>query len=32
MFGPFFNRPMKPQTQIEHGIGSGVLSRPTDTL
>ncbi|MGC2539461.1 MAG: Do family serine endopeptidase [Candidatus Sulfotelmatobacter sp.] len=28
MFGPFFNRPMKPQSQIEHGIGSGVLISP----
>jgi serine protease Do len=28
MFAPFFNHPMKPQTQIEHGIGSGVLISP----
>jgi serine protease Do len=28
MFAPFFNHPMKPQSQIEHGIGSGVLISP----
>jgi len=28
MFGPFFNHPMRPQSQIEHGIGSGVLISP----
>jgi serine protease Do len=28
MFAPFFNHPMRPQTQIEHGIGSGVLISP----
>ncbi|MGD0987605.1 MAG: Do family serine endopeptidase [Candidatus Sulfotelmatobacter sp.] len=28
MFAPFFNRPMHPQPQIEHGIGSGVLISP----
>jgi serine protease Do len=28
MFAPFFNRPMQPQTQIEHGIGSGVIISP----
>ncbi len=28
IFGPFFNHPMKPQSQIEHGIGSGVLISP----
>jgi serine protease Do len=28
MFGPFFDRPMRPQSQIEHGIGSGVLISP----
>jgi len=28
MFGPFFNRPMRPQSQVEHGIGSGVLISP----
>ncbi|MFZ0769795.1 MAG: Do family serine endopeptidase [Candidatus Sulfotelmatobacter sp.] len=25
IFGPFFNRPGRQQSQIEHGIGSGVL-------
>jgi serine protease Do len=28
MFAPFFNRPTRPQSQIEHGIGSGVLISP----
>src|ERR1017187_8379829 len=28
MFAPFFNHQRKPQTQIEHGIGSGVLISP----
>src|SRR5271155_1406090 len=28
IFGPFFNHPMRPQSQIEHGIGSGVLISP----
>jgi serine protease Do len=28
MFGPFFNHPGRPQSQIEHGIGSGVLISP----
>src|SRR6202020_1878462 len=28
MFAPFFNHRMKPQSQIEHGIGSGVLISP----
>jgi serine protease Do len=28
MFAPFFNHPMQPQTQIEHGIGSGVIISP----
>src|ERR1700723_3690346 len=28
MFAPFFNHGMKPQSQIEHGIGSGVLISP----
>ncbi|MGB8913438.1 MAG: Do family serine endopeptidase [Candidatus Sulfotelmatobacter sp.] len=28
IFGPFFNHPTKPQSQIEHGIGSGVLISP----
>jgi serine protease Do len=28
MFAPFFNHRMKPQQQIEHGIGSGVLISP----
>jgi serine protease Do len=28
MFGPFFNHPMRPQSQIEHGIGSGILISP----
>jgi serine protease Do len=28
MFAPFFNHPMRPQQQIEHGIGSGVLISP----
>jgi serine protease Do len=28
MFAPFFNHPMHPQSQIEHGIGSGVLISP----
>ena len=28
MFAPFFNHQMKPQSQIEHGIGSGVLISP----
>jgi serine protease Do len=28
MFAPFFNHPMRPQSQIEHGIGSGVLISP----
>jgi serine protease Do len=28
MFGPFFNHPTQPQTQIEHGIGSGVIISP----
>jgi serine protease Do len=27
-FAPFFNHPMRPQSQIEHGIGSGVLISP----
>ena len=28
MFGPFFERPGRPQSQIEHGIGSGILISP----
>jgi serine protease Do len=28
MFAPFFNHPQRPQSQIEHGIGSGVLISP----
>lgn len=28
IFGPFFNHPIRPQSQIEHGIGSGVLISP----
>jgi len=28
MFAPFFNRPTRPQSQNEHGIGSGVLISP----
>jgi len=28
MFGPFFEHPGKPQSQIEHGIGSGILISP----
>src|SRR6202011_724537 len=28
MFGPFSERPGKPQSQIEHGIGSGILISP----
>src|SRR6202034_4443638 len=28
IFGPFFNHPSHPQSQIEHGIGSGVLISP----
>jgi serine protease Do len=28
MFGPFFNHPGRQQSQIEHGIGSGVLISP----
>src|SRR6202046_4011007 len=28
MFAAFFNHGMKPQSQIEHGIGSGVLISP----
>src|SRR6202453_3682927 len=28
IFGPFFNHPGRPQSQIEHGIGSGVLISP----
>jgi serine protease Do len=31
MFGPFFNEPMRrlhPQSQIEHGIGSGIIISP----
>jgi serine protease Do len=28
MFGPFFNHPTRPQSQIEHGIGTGVLISP----
>jgi serine protease Do len=28
MFGPFFGRPSRPRSQIEHGIGSGVLISP----
>ncbi|MGA8273098.1 MAG: Do family serine endopeptidase [Candidatus Sulfotelmatobacter sp.] len=28
IFGPFFNHPMRQQSQIEHGIGSGVLISP----
>src|SRR5580700_10060054 len=28
IFGPFFNHPSRPQSQIEHGIGSGVLISP----
>jgi serine protease Do len=27
-FGPFFERPGRPQSQIEHGIGSGILISP----
>jgi serine protease Do len=27
-FAPFFNHPMKPQQQIEHGIGSGIIISP----
>ena len=25
MFGPFFNHPMRPQSQIEHGIGLSLI-------
>src|ERR1700678_536406 len=28
IFGPFFNHPGRQQSQIEHGIGSGVLISP----
>ncbi len=28
MFGPFFEHPGRPQSQIEHGIGSGILISP----
>jgi serine protease Do len=28
IFGPFFGQQMRPQPQIEHGIGSGVLISP----
>src|SRR5216684_6448077 len=28
MFGPFSERPGRPQSQIEHGIGSGILISP----
>lgn len=28
IFGRFFNHPIRPQSQIEHGIGSGVLISP----
>lgn len=28
MFGPFFERPGRPQSQIEHSIGSGILISP----
>ena len=28
MFGPYFERPGRPQSQIEHGIGSGILISP----
>ncbi len=28
MFAPFFNHPTRPQSQVEHGIGSGVLISP----
>src|SRR6202040_143827 len=28
MFAPFFNHRMKPQSQIEHGLGSGVIISP----
>src|SRR6266700_6528192 len=28
MFGPFNMRPMRPQSQVEHGIGSGVIISP----
>lgn len=27
-FAPFFGRPSRPQSQVEHGIGSGVLISP----
>src|ERR1700720_1161530 len=28
IFAPFFNHRMKPQSQIEHGLGSGVIISP----
>src|SRR5258708_11153737 len=28
MFGPFFEHPGRPQSKIEHGIGSGILISP----